>query len=298
MPLFGERVENIWELLDNGNEKEVDDFMQNEFVEASRMVFDGVHDIRRAVMQIRKSDNDDLSVSDLGDVQSHISHSTLSNARTLESAENQQRVMRNLPEEQKEVIHQEIKEFKVEKQQFDKNVDCYEDHSNEIIVLAKKMCLIMMQMTDFTRGTGPLKTTNDVIQAAQIIANHGSELNELAQTIAKACPDVNTTRDLCAYLAKIIALTHQLNMCASVKAEVQNIAGEMVVSGIDSATSLIQAAKNLMSAVVATVKHSYVASTQAKKAGTQEGPIIVWKMKAPEKKPLVRRDKKKGSGRR
>ena len=29
-------------------------------------------------------------------------------------------------------------------------------------------------------------------------------------------------------------------MCASVKAEVQNIAGELVVSGLDSATSLIQ----------------------------------------------------------
>ena len=29
-------------------------------------------------------------------------------------------------------------------------------------------------------------------------------------------------------------------MCAKVKAEVQNIAGELVVSGLDSATSLIQ----------------------------------------------------------
>jgi len=29
-------------------------------------------------------------------------------------------------------------------------------------------------------------------------------------------------------------------MCAKVKAEVQNISGEMIVSGLDSATSLIQ----------------------------------------------------------
>lgn len=150
----------------------------------------------------------------------------------------------------------------------------------------------MMQMTDFTRGTGPLKTTSDVIEAAQLIASHGRDLNALAQKIAMACPDISTRKDLVAYLAKITALTHQLNMCASVKAEVQQIAGEMVVSGIDSATSLIQAAKNLMSAVVASVKHSYVASTQAKRAGNQDGPIIVWKMKAPEKKPLVRKEKK------
>ncbi|XP_039486947.1 catenin alpha-like isoform X2 [Drosophila santomea] len=43
-----------------------------------------------------------------------------------------------------------------------------------------------------------------------------------------------------------------------VKGDVQNISGELIVSGLDSATSLIQAAKNLMNAVVLTVKYSYV----------------------------------------
>ena len=47
-----------------------------------------------------------------------------------------------------------------------------------------------------------------------------------------------------------------------VKADVQNVSGELIVSGLDSATSLIQAAKNLMNAVVLTVKASYVASTK------------------------------------
>jgi catenin alpha len=209
-----------------------------------------------------------------------------------EDDEDLRRIMRHLPEEEKEKIQAEIQEFKTEKIQFDRQVDCYDDHSNDIIVLAKKMCLIMMQMTDFTRGTGPLKTTNDVITAAQKIAQYGNELNNLANQIALACPDQSTKQDLLAYLARIIALSHQLTMCAQVKAEVQQIAGEMVVSGIDGATSLIQAAKNLMSAVVSSVKYSYVASTQAKRTGNQEGPIIVWKMKAPEKKPLIRKDKR------
>jgi catenin alpha len=209
-----------------------------------------------------------------------------------EDDEDMRRLMRHLPEEEKEKIQAEISEFKEQKTKFDRQVDCYDDHSNDIIVLAKKMCLIMMQMTDFTRGTGPLKTTNDVIKAAQNIAQYGNELNLLANAIAMSCPDQSTRQDLLAYLAKIIALSHQLTMCAQVKAEVQQIAGEMVVSGIDGATSLIQAAKNLMSAVVSSVKYSYVASTQAKRTGTQEGPIIVWKMKAPEKKPLIRKDKK------
>ena len=43
-----------------------------------------------------------------------------------------------------------------------------------------------------------------------------------------------------AHINKIKFYCHQLNMCAKVKAEVQNIAGELVVSGLDSATSLIQ----------------------------------------------------------
>ena len=76
-----------------------------------------------------------------------------------------------------------------------------------------------------------------------------------------------------------------------VKADVQNVSGELIVSGLDSATSLIQAAKNLMNAVVLTVKASYVASTKYKSKQTgKEHQLVVWRMKAPEKKPLVRRE--------
>ena len=56
----------------------------------------------------------------------------------------------------------------------------------------------------------------------------------------------------------------------------------------------VQAAKNLMNAVVLTVKASYVASTKYKRkqtAGGSDGvPLVVWKMRAPDKKPLVRRE--------
>ena len=73
-----------------------------------------------------------------------------------------------------------------------------------------------------------------------------------------------------------------------VKADVQNVSGELIVSGLDSATSLIQAAKNLMNAVVVTVKSSYVASTKSPRQAIAEGivqkPIVVWKMKV--RKPI------------
>ena len=96
-----------------------------------------------------------------------------------------------------------------------------------------------------------------------------------------------------AYLQRIALYCHQLNITSKVKADVQNVSGELIVSGLDSATSLIQAAKNLMNAVVLTVKASYVASTKYRKLETTvvpDAPLVIWKMKAPEKKPLVRRE--------
>lgn len=49
-----------------------------------------------------------------------------------------------------------------------------------------------------------------------------------------------------------------------------------------------------MNAVVLTVKASYVASTKYQKVyGTAavNSPVVSWRMKAPEKKPLVKREK-------
>ena len=43
----------------------------------------------------------------------------------------------------------------------------------------------MMQMTDFTRGTGPLKNTSDVINSATNIAGLGNNLESLASQIAE-----------------------------------------------------------------------------------------------------------------
>jgi len=44
---------------------------------------------------------------------------------------------------------------------------------------------------------------------------------------------------------------------------------------LDSATSLIQAAKNLMNAVVLTVKSSYVASTKYPRQGADLQKVII-----------------------
>ncbi|XP_072263003.1 catenin alpha-2 [Pyxicephalus adspersus] len=303
MPRFAEQVEVAIEALSSNIPQP---FEENEFIDASRLVYDGVRDIRKAVLMIRA-------------------------------------IMAQLPQEEKAKIAEQVEIFHQEKSKLDAEVAKWDDSGNDIIVLAKQMCMIMMEMTDFTRGKGPLKNTSDVINAAKKIAEAGSRMDKLARAVADQCPDSACKQDLLAYLQRIALYCHQLNICSKVKAEVQNLGGELIVSGpgvqstfttfydvagdvitggrdsqlsldllpscnegaifstgsrdssmLDSATSLIQAAKNLMNAVVLTVKASYVASTKYQKVyGTAavNSPVVSWKMKAPEKKPLVKREK-------
>uniref|UniRef100_A0AAQ4RHW2 Catenin alpha-1 n=1 Tax=Gasterosteus aculeatus aculeatus TaxID=481459 RepID=A0AAQ4RHW2_GASAC len=285
MPRFTEQVESAVEALSANPSLPVD---ENEFIDASRLVYDGIRDIRKAVLMIRtpeELDDSDFETEDF-DVRS----------RTSTQTEDDQliAIMAQLPQEQKAKIAEQVASFQEEKSKLDAEVSKWDDSGNDIIVLAKQMCMIMMEMTDFTRGKGPLKNTSDVISAAKKIAEAGSRMDKLGRTIADNCPDSTCKQDLLAYLQRIALYCHQLNICSKVKAEVQNLGGELVVSGLDSAMSLIQAAKNLMNTVVSTVKASYVASTKYQKSKNMEAlnmPAISWRMKAPEKKPLVKREK-------
>ncbi|XP_073505282.1 catenin alpha-2 isoform X1 [Phyllobates terribilis] len=341
MPRFAEQVEVAIEALSTNIPQT---FEENEFIDASRLVYDGVRDIRKAVLMIRTpeelEDDSDFEQEDY-DVRSRTSVQTEDDQ--LIAGQSARAIMAQLPQEEKAKIAEQVEIFHQEKSKLDAEVAKWDDSGNDIIVLAKQMCMIMMEMTDFTRGKGPLKNTSDVINAAKKIAEAGSRMDKLARAVADQCPDSACKQDLLAYLQRIALYCHQLNICSKVKAEVQNLGGELIVSGpgvqstfttfydvagdvigggrdsqlsldllpscaegslfgngsrdssmLDSATSLIQAAKNLMNAVVLTVKASYVASTKYQKIyGTAavNSPVVSWKMKAPEKKPLVKREK-------
>ncbi|KAK9411163.1 catenin alpha-1 [Crotalus adamanteus] len=291
MPRFTEQVEAAVEALSSDPAQPMD---ENEFIDASRLVYDGIRDIRKAVLMIRtpeELDDSDFETEDF-DVRSRTSVQTEDDQ--LIHGHSARAIMAQLPQEQKAKIAEQVASFQEEKSKLDAEVSKWDDSGNDIIVLAKQMCMIMMEMTDFTRGKGPLKNTSDVISAAKKIAEAGSRMDKLGRTIADHCPDSACKQDLLAYLQRIALYCHQLNICSKVKAEVQNLGGELVVSGVDSAMSLIQAAKNLMNAVVQTVKASYVASTKYQKSQGMASlnlPAVSWKMKAPEKKPLVKREK-------
>ncbi|XP_034390687.1 catenin alpha-2 isoform X2 [Cyclopterus lumpus] len=292
MPRFAEQVEVAIEALSTNPPQA---FEENEFIDASRLVYDGVRDIRKAVLMIRTpfklEDDSDFEQEDY-DTRSRTSVQTEDDQ--LIAGQSARAIMAQLPQEEKAKIAEQVESFRQEKCKLDAEVAKWDDNGNDIIVLAKQMCMIMMEMTDFTRGKGPLKNSSDVINAAKKIAEAGSRMDKLARAVADQCPDSACKQDLLAYLQRIALYCHQLNICSKVKAEVQNLGGELIVSGLDSATSLIQAAKNLMNAVVLTVKASYVASTKYQKVyGTAavNSPVVSWRMKAPEKKPLVKREK-------
>ncbi|XP_016140662.1 catenin alpha-1 [Sinocyclocheilus grahami] len=291
MPRFTEQVEAAVEALSTNPSQPMD---ENEFIDASRLVYDGVRDIRKAVLMIRTPEELDDSDFETEDFDSRSRTSVQTEDDQLIAGQSARAIMAQLPQEQKAKIAEQVASFQEEKSKLDAEVSKWDDSGNDIIVLAKQMCMIMMEMTDFTRGKGPLKNNSDVISAAKKIAEAGSRMDKLGRAIADQCPDSACKQDLLAYLQRIALYCHQLNICSKVKAEVQNLGGELVVSGVDSAMSLIQAAKNLMNSVVSTVKASYVASTKYQKSQGMQNlnmPAISWRMKAPEKKPLVKREK-------
>uniref|UniRef100_A0A673ISM0 Catenin alpha-1 n=1 Tax=Sinocyclocheilus rhinocerous TaxID=307959 RepID=A0A673ISM0_9TELE len=268
MPRFTEQIEAAVEALSANPSQPVD---ENEFIDASRLVYDGVRDIRKAVLMIRTPEELDDSDFETEDFDSR--------SRTSVQTEDDQLIAGQSARVRVGAFVVHIRAL----------VSCLASVWSH---LGNRM--IMMEMTDFTRGKGPLKNTSDVISAAKKIAEAGSRMDKLGRAIADQCPDSACKQDLLAYLQRIALYCHQLNICSKVKAEVQNLGGELVVSGVDSAMSLIQAAKNLMNSVVSTVKASYVASTKYQKSQGMQNlnmPAISWKMKAPEKKPLVKREK-------
>nr|XP_013801102.1 PREDICTED: catenin alpha-3 isoform X1 [Apteryx mantelli mantelli] len=263
-------------------------FDDNHFVDVSKKVYDTIHNIRCSVMVIRTPEE----LEDVSDLEED--HDACSRTSIQTEGKTDRAKMTQLPEAEKEKIAEQVADFKKVKSKLDAEIEIWDDTSNDIIVLAKRMCVIMMEMTDFTRGRGPLKNTSDVINAAKMISESGSRMDVLARLIANQCPDQSCKQDLLAYLEQIKLYSHQLKICSQVKAEIQNLGGELIMSALDSVTSLIQAAKNLMNAVVQTVKMSYIASTKIIKIQSPTGPrhpVVMWRMKAPEKKPLIKREK-------
>ena len=62
-----------------------------------------------------------------------------------------QSLMRALPAEEKAKIEQLTEGLKLEKTKLERELTKWDESGNDIIILAKKMCMMMMEMSDFTR---------------------------------------------------------------------------------------------------------------------------------------------------
>lgn len=79
----------------------------------------------------------------------------------------------------------------------------------------------------------------DVINAAKKISEAGTKLDKLSRQIADQCPESRTKDDMLAYLDRIALYCHQLNITSKVKADVQNISGELIVSGVSQGVQVV-----------------------------------------------------------
>ena len=85
----------------------------------------------------------------------------------------------------------------------------------------------------------------DVINAAKKISEAGSQLDKLSKQIADQCPDSASKKDLLLYLERIALYCHQLNITSKVKADVQNISGELIVSGVSRRRKMVTMRRKL-----------------------------------------------------
>jgi catenin alpha len=194
---------------------------------------------------------------------------------------NQKEIFEQMPNAQKDEIEKNIEEFDIQRKEADQELEKWDDSQNDLITLARKMTQIMHQMTEYTRGEGQLKTNKDVIRAASKLSHYGVKLRACAIPIVENCTDKRLADQLRAHVDMIEPLQHQLKVLSRVKQEVEQVAGELVVSGLDSVTSLIQNARNLLGAVLETVRAAHTCSIR------MDASPITWNPKMPGKKPLV-----------
>ena len=152
MPNFSSHVENAVNAL--GVKKMVD---ENEFIDASRLVYDGVREIRRAVLLNRGEEDvdsdteweEETDISVIGSVRPQVksrTESLIDEYPDISVITNAREAMKKLPDEETAKVAQKVEVFRVEKRAFDRKVSKWDDQGNDVIVLAKHMCMIMMEI--------------------------------------------------------------------------------------------------------------------------------------------------------
>jgi catenin alpha len=197
---------------------------ENEFIDASRQIYYSIRDLRNALLLIpQENDSDNMFEVDEKEQPENVEEKDVDEEEVEVSSETPLILNHNITQEQKEQINQHLDLFHEEKNNFDREVLKWDDTSNDIVVLAKQMSVIMMDMTNFTRGKGPYKRISDVIAAAKKISEIGTKLEKLVKDLASQCPESPTKVELLSYLNKIPLFCNQLNIGSKVKENVIDV---------------------------------------------------------------------------
>ena len=195
-------------------------------------------------------------------------------------------ILSNLSPPEKTRLASARQEFHLQQIKLETAVNKWDETENDVIFLAKEMCVMMMDMSDFTKGEGPIHRPQELIETANKLAYSSHQLESLITTIIESCHDENIVRDLQAYLSEAKLYAHQIKMTSKVYSDVSS-----VCLNTNSMSSIVISSKNLLDTVVKLVMSSYIACSKiAKSAGNGSNKIhlVKWKIRPPNKKPLCR----------
>ncbi|XP_040294571.1 LOW QUALITY PROTEIN: vinculin [Bufo bufo] len=147
---------------------------------------------------------------------------------------------------------------------------------NDIIAAAKRMALLMAEMSRLVRGGSGNKRA--LIQCAKDIAKASDEVTRLAKEVAKLCTDKRIRTNLLQVCERIPTISTQLKILSTVKA---TMLGRTNISDEESEQAtemLVHNAQNLMQSVKETVREAEAASIKIR---TEAGFTLRWARKTP-----------------
>ncbi|KAM3863354.1 vinculin-like isoform 2-T2 [Diretmus argenteus] len=147
---------------------------------------------------------------------------------------------------------------------------------NDIIGAAKRMALLMAEMSRLVRGGSGNKRA--LIQCAKDIAKASDEVTRLAKEVAKQCTDRRIRTNLLQVCERIPTISTQLKILSTVKATMLGRTNISEEESEQATEMLVHNAQNLMQSVKETVREAEAASIKIR---TDAGFTLRWVRKTP-----------------
>ncbi|XP_062615012.1 alpha-catulin-like [Saccostrea cucullata] len=146
-------------------------------------------------------------------------------------------------------------EMKLITSEMDAETDKWEEPDNDIVKRAKNMSSMAFSMYLFTRGEGPLKTTQDLFIQAEYFSSEGNKLYKTVRDFSDKVPLCVHREELMTHLERIPACCQQLHSIL----RTQTSGKTATFNKVDNA---IQETKNLMNIIAKVVTTSFVCATK------------------------------------